>query len=138
MNANKLVRFIFTGQRLEDNRTLQSYNIADNTVVHVLISNNPSSTSRTRSPTGSHVDLAVFNAGVFMIPLFTMMLGIIWYLWFEYPEYFNVTSTLSLTCITVVFLICMSATMRNQTPMTSNVRHVYNTVDVNPGTGSWT
>ena len=115
LSNNKLVRLIYNGQRLEDSRTLGSYNIAENTTIHALITDN----STTSANVQSQPDVVVFNAGIFMLPLFTLILAIIWYLRYEYAEFFNITSTASLACITAVFIFCLFAQNRPQEPMNS-------------------
>lgn len=118
--ANKLVRFIFNGQVLQDDRTLESYNIIDNTVVHTLISLADSGGSQQGGATGRQSATAaadsheVFDAGSLMVPLFALILAVIWYLRFAYRQFFNITSTLSLVGITLLFGICLYANNRRQ------------------------
>lgn len=103
MRENKTVRLIYNGQALEDQRTLQSYNIDNNTVIHVLITEQ----TTPQTPSSSHSHEVVFNAGSMMVPLFTIILLLIWYLRLEFGQFFTATSTISLVCITVTFGICV-------------------------------
>lgn len=52
-----------------------------------------------------------------MLPLFSTILAVIWYLRFEYGQFFNFTSTASLFCITAVFIFCVFAQHRTQEPL---------------------
>lgn len=119
LEANKLVRLIYNGQVLSDDRTLQSYNITDNTVVHALVSDNTSSTS---APASVSHDVVIFNAGSLMVPLFTIILAAMWYLRLEYGQFFNFMSTVSLICITVVFVFSGLAQLAPQQNRNQNQR----------------
>ncbi|KAK3579707.1 hypothetical protein CHS0354_025742 [Potamilus streckersoni] len=111
LSENKLIRFIFNGQELRINSsTLQEYNVVDNSVIHCLISQNPSQTDATHT---SDDDFS-FDMGVFMFPLFGLLLAIIWYFRFTYRQFFNVTSTLSLGGITFLFLAALCASFRRR------------------------
>lgn len=104
---SKLVRFIFNGQDLRnDASTLQSYNISDNSVLHCLI-------TQQRQQEHQHTENENgFDIGTFMFPIFGLLLGCIWYLRFTYRQLFNVTSTLTLSGITFLFLAAFASSLR--------------------------
>ena len=106
LSDNKLIRLIYNGQELRNPRTLGSYNIEDNTVIHTLVSE-PNVT--TPPPSRSATDVATFNAGNLMVPLFVIILSLIWYLRIEYGQFFTLTSTISLICISIVFALGLMA-----------------------------
>ena len=108
---NKLVRLIFNGQVLDDTRTLLQYNVVNDTTIHALITDSATPTNQTSQP-----DVVVFNAGVLMVPLFIIILGLLWYLRYEYPALFNLTSTVSLASITLVFFFCIFTQNRPPPP----------------------
>ena len=113
LSESKLVRFIFNGQDLRnDNSTLQACNIIDNSVVHCLI------TQPREQPTHSRnqEDDGLFDVGIFMFPLFGLLLGIVWYLRFMYRQFFNVTSTLTLGGITFLYLAAFMSSLRGRRP----------------------
>ncbi|XP_067931948.1 transmembrane and ubiquitin-like domain-containing protein 1 [Watersipora subatra] len=118
LSENKLVRLIFNGQVLQDNNTLESYGIVNNTAIHALISDIPS----IQPETTPQPNVLVFNAGVLLVPLFVIILLFLWYLRFGHPELFNITSTLSLGSITGVFVYCLSAQRRLQPPQRNSQR----------------
>ncbi|KAK3105798.1 hypothetical protein FSP39_005948 [Pinctada imbricata] len=93
LSENKLVRFIFNGQDLRnDANTLQAYNIVDNSVIHCLITQ---ANRNAESPRMQHDD-NVFDIGMLMLPLFGLLICLVWYLRFEYRQFFTATSTVSL------------------------------------------
>ncbi|KAL4228403.1 Ubiquitin [Mactra antiquata] len=107
LSQSKLVRFIFNGQDLRnDSSTLQSYNISDNSVLHCLVTQQP---EQRHSP---NVDDNGFDIGVFMFPLFGLLLGIVWYMRIMYRQFFNVTSTLTLGGITFLFFAALMSSLR--------------------------
>ncbi|KAL3835843.1 hypothetical protein ACJMK2_021305 [Sinanodonta woodiana] len=111
LSENKLIRFIFNGQELRINSsTLEAYNIVDNSVIHCLISQDPSQTAAVHTSD----DESGFDMGVVMFPLFGLLLAIIWYFRFTYRQFFNVTSTLSLAGITFLFLAALCASFRRR------------------------
>ncbi|XP_045209478.2 transmembrane and ubiquitin-like domain-containing protein 1 [Mercenaria mercenaria] len=110
LSQSKLVRFIFNGQDLRnDSSTLQSYNIGDNSVLHCLVTQPPA-----EQHAGNHGDDEGLDIGVFMFPLFGLLLGIVWYMRFMYRQFFNVTSTLTLGGITFLFLAAFMSYVRGQ------------------------
>jgi len=100
---NKIVRLIFNGQLLRsDEQTLQQFGLFDNCVVHCQISQGSSSSqaSSTNANRGTPLDLANL-----MMPLFALLLALVWYARLYYRQLFNATSTLALVGITGLFLV---------------------------------
>lgn len=105
LGNNKIVRLIFNGQLLQrDQETLQFYGLFDNCVVHCHIS---SSTSSPSAPVFSpRVELDLSRL---MLPLFGLILGLIWCCRIQYRQYFTGTSTFALLCITGLFVMSIVA-----------------------------
>lgn len=105
----KVVHLIFNGQFLrDDNRQLGSYSIVNNCVLHCHISQHqqsPGSTSE--QPEQGELDL-----GQFMVPLFACTIGFVWYLRWQYSYMFNTMSTMSLSAVTVLFMLAVLAAWR--------------------------
>ncbi|XP_046331655.2 transmembrane and ubiquitin-like domain-containing protein 1 [Haliotis rufescens] len=106
---NKLVRLIFNGQDMRNDRnTLQGYNITDNSVIHCLVTQNLQHTAQPQMDNGDG-DAAL---GSFMLPLFALILACIWYLRITQKQYFNAVSTLSLAGVTFLFLLACASVWR--------------------------
>uniref|UniRef100_A0ABI7YD59 Ubiquitin-like domain-containing protein n=1 Tax=Felis catus TaxID=9685 RepID=A0ABI7YD59_FELCA len=102
------MKLIYQGRLLQDPaRTLRSLNITDNCVIHCH-----------RSPPGSAVpgpsaSLAPSSAteppslgvsvGSLMVPVFVVLLGVVWYFRINYRQFFTVPATVSLVGVTVFF-----------------------------------
>ncbi|XP_072417801.1 transmembrane and ubiquitin-like domain-containing protein 2 [Chiloscyllium punctatum] len=97
------MKLIYQGQLLQDHsRTLGSLNITDNCVIHCHISQ----TSSSPSPTVSSVveqNQAALNVGNLMIPVFVIMLAVVWYYRINYRQFFTAPATVSLVGVTVFF-----------------------------------
>lgn len=105
LGNNKIVRLIFNGQLLQrDHETLQFYGLFDNCVVHCHISSSISSPSDQAFPARVELDLSRL-----MLPLFGLILGLIWCCRIQYRQYFSGTSTFALLCITGLFVMSVVA-----------------------------
>ena len=104
---NFIVRFIFNGQELRHDATLQSYNVQDNSVIHCLLSN-----QNNHSPRRDDQEQADLDIGRWMFPLFGLLLGLVWYYRIVYRNYFNAPTTLSLIGITFLYFTTLLATLR--------------------------
>ncbi|XP_051894805.1 transmembrane and ubiquitin-like domain-containing protein 2 [Pristis pectinata] len=97
------MKFIYQGQLLQDqSRTLGSLNITDNCVIHCHISQ----TSSSPSPAVSSMveqNQAALNVGNLMIPVFVIMLAVVWYYRINYRQFFTAPATVSLVGVTVFF-----------------------------------
>lgn len=111
MENNKLVRFIFNGQDLRnDANTLQAYNIVDNSVVHCLITQVD---RRVNQSARQETDHDGFDIGNLMLPVFGFIICVVWYLRFEYRQFFSGTSTISLIGITFLYIAAILASWEN-------------------------
>ncbi|OWF53269.1 transmembrane and ubiquitin-like domain-containing protein 1 [Mizuhopecten yessoensis] len=105
LEDNKVVRFIFNGRDLRsDTMTLDSYNVVDNSVLHCLVTQINRETAPPRVDTEGGFDM-----GTIMLPLFGVILCIMWYLRFEYRPFFSATSTISLFGITSLYVAAVLA-----------------------------
>ncbi|XP_007425405.1 transmembrane and ubiquitin-like domain-containing protein 2 [Python bivittatus] len=97
------MKFIYQGQLLQDQaRTLQSLNILDNCVIHCHLSQTVSAMPDTvvaPSETGG----ITLSMGDLMIPIFMLMLAVIWYFRINYRQLFTAPATISLVGVTVFF-----------------------------------
>lgn len=97
------VRLIYQGQLLQDDaQTLSSLNLSDNCVLHCHISQHATRAvpAGTRAADQVHVAL---NVGSLMVPLFVLMLSVLWYFQFQYRQFFTTPATASLVGITIFF-----------------------------------
>ncbi|XP_029429192.1 transmembrane and ubiquitin-like domain-containing protein 2 [Rhinatrema bivittatum] len=98
------MKFIYQGQLLQDQtRTLSSLNILDNCVIHchrsqTSTASGPDMMAATTEPPGVTV-----NIGNLMIPIFVVMLAVIWYFRINYRQFFTAPATVSLVGVTVFF-----------------------------------
>ncbi|XP_032876300.1 transmembrane and ubiquitin-like domain-containing protein 1 [Amblyraja radiata] len=97
------VRLIYQGQLLgDDTQTLSSLHISSNCVVHCHISQNATPQSPAGSQAAENTD-STLNIGGLMLPLFFLMLSILWYYQINYRHFFTVPATISLVGITILF-----------------------------------
>ncbi|XP_020853470.1 transmembrane and ubiquitin-like domain-containing protein 2 isoform X4 [Phascolarctos cinereus] len=101
------MKLIYQGRLLQDPaRTLRSLNITDNCVIHCHRSppgptvSGPSAlpTSPTTEPPGLSV-----SVGSLMVPVFVVLLGVVWYFRINYRQFFTAPATVSLVGVTVFF-----------------------------------
>ncbi|RXM98482.1 Transmembrane and ubiquitin-like domain-containing protein 2 [Acipenser ruthenus] len=97
------IKFIYQGQLLQDQaQTLLSLNITDNCVIHCHISQPPREPAPDPSVALEHSDVTL-NVGSLMIPMFVVMLTVVWYFRINYRQFFTAPATLSLVGVTVFF-----------------------------------
>ncbi|OCT62204.1 transmembrane and ubiquitin-like domain-containing protein 1 [Xenopus laevis] len=101
------MKLIFQGQLLRDSsQTLCSLHITDNCVIHCHRSQatTPASSSSPESGGSSqeHTGLTP-PIGNLMIPVFVVMLALIWYFRINYRQFFTAPATVSLVGVTVFF-----------------------------------
>ncbi|MGH0138339.1 UNVERIFIED_CONTAM: hypothetical protein FKN15_036075 [Acipenser sinensis] len=97
------IKFIYQGQLLQDQaQTLLSLNITDNCVIHCHISQPPREPAPDPSVALEHSDVTL-NFGSLMIPMFVVMLTVVWYFRINYRQFFTAPATLSLVGVTVFF-----------------------------------
>ncbi|MBN3272161.1 TMUB2 protein, partial [Polyodon spathula] len=97
------IKFIYQGQILQDQaQTLLSLNITDNSVIHCHISQAPRELSPDPSAAVEHSGVTL-NVGSLMIPMFVVMLTVVWYFRINYRQFFTAPATVSLVGVTVFF-----------------------------------
>ncbi|MGH0123565.1 UNVERIFIED_CONTAM: hypothetical protein FKN15_012971 [Acipenser sinensis] len=97
------IKFIYQGQLLQDQaQTLLSLNITNNCVIHCHISQPPREPAPDPSVALEHSDVTL-NFGSLMIPMFVVMLTVVWYFRINYRQFFTAPATLSLVGVTVFF-----------------------------------
>ncbi|XP_026791634.3 transmembrane and ubiquitin-like domain-containing protein 1 [Pangasianodon hypophthalmus] len=97
------VRLIYQGQLLQDDaQTLASLNLADNCVLHCHISQHATRAVPAGARAADQVHVAL-NVGSLMVPLFVLMLSVLWYFQFQYRQFFTAPATASLVGITIFF-----------------------------------
>lgn len=111
------IKLIYQGQLLQDpKQTLLSLNIAHNSVIHCHVSQalreaSPEEAARPGSSpgTGAGVSGGIRAAGValstssLVVPVFVVMLAVVWYFRINYRQFFTAPATISLVGVTVFF-----------------------------------
>ncbi|CAM4633626.1 transmembrane and ubiquitin-like domain-containing protein 2 [Lepidochelys kempii] len=98
------MKFIYRGQLLQDQaRTLRSLNIMDNCVIHCHLSQAASSPIPDSVVTPAEAAGLTVNIGNLMLPVFVVMLAVIWYCRINYRQFFTAPATISLVGVTVFF-----------------------------------
>ncbi|KAM8946569.1 transmembrane and ubiquitin-like domain-containing protein 2 [Pelodytes ibericus] len=102
-----LMKLIFQGQLLHDSsQTLRSLHITDNCVIHchrsqaTVQSSSAGPESGVTSPDNAGLTPPIGNL---MIPVFVVMLALIWYFRINYRQFFTAPATVSLVGVTVFF-----------------------------------
>ncbi|NXX17071.1 TMUB1 protein, partial [Podargus strigoides] len=98
------VRLIYQGQLLrDDTQSLAALHLAHNSVLHCHISPH----SPAPAPAGPHASTdpvhAALNVGSLMLPLFVLMLAVLWYFQLQYRHVFTATATTFLAGLTLLF-----------------------------------
>ncbi|KAM8814245.1 transmembrane and ubiquitin-like domain-containing protein 2 isoform 1-T3 [Rhynchonycteris naso] len=102
------MKLIYQGRLLQDPaRTLRSLNITNNCVIHCHRSPPGSavpgpSASLTPSSATEPPSLGV-SVGTLMVPVFVVLLGVVWYFRINYRQFFTAPATVSLVGVTVFF-----------------------------------
>ncbi|KAH0626913.1 hypothetical protein JD844_002207 [Phrynosoma platyrhinos] len=98
------MKFIYQGQLLQDQaRTLRSLNILDNCVIHCHFSQTTASAMPDTVAPPSEAGGIVLSMGNLMVPVFMVMLAVIWYFRINYRQLFTAPATISLVGVTVFF-----------------------------------
>ena len=104
-----LVRLIHNGRELRpDTSSLAAYNVDDLSVVHCLVTRS----TRNAQQTQNDAELTDLDLSNLMLPLFTLILALIWYCRIVYRNFFNAMSTLALLGITVLYFFTLVVTWR--------------------------
>ncbi|XP_042332685.1 transmembrane and ubiquitin-like domain-containing protein 2 [Sceloporus undulatus] len=98
------MKFIYQGQLLQDQaRTLRSLNILDNCVIHCHFSQTTASAIPDTVAPPSEAGGIVLSMGNLMVPVFMVMLAVMWYFRINYRQLFTAPATVSLIGVTVFF-----------------------------------
>lgn len=98
------MKFIYQGQLLQDQaRTFRSLNIMDNCVIHCHHSQTTSLPTADSVVTPGEAGGVTVNLGNLMLPVFVVMLAVIWYCRINYRQFFTAPATVSLVGVTVFF-----------------------------------
>ncbi|CAF1028994.1 unnamed protein product [Rotaria sordida] len=135
LTNNKIVRFIYQGRELQDNETLRTCNIRDQTIIHCQIStrrlstinrvnNDISTTHRNMNTfdTLSFIDTSPIYISPYFIFFITLILGSVWYLRIKYRLLFTPISTIILLLITIILLIFTCGILLTTRRQISNIR----------------
>jgi RsiW-degrading membrane proteinase PrsW (M82 family) len=108
------VRFIFNGQELKhEAATLRSCGVQSESVIHCLLA--AARQEPTAATNNADAEIQAVNVGALMLPMFAVILGLLWYCRFAYRGYFNAMSTLILVGMTLLFSMgVLSAIHRRQ------------------------
>ncbi|XP_036306876.1 transmembrane and ubiquitin-like domain-containing protein 2 isoform X1 [Pipistrellus kuhlii] len=101
------MKLIYQGRLLQDpGRTLRSLNITDNCVIHCHHSPPGSAVPGPSASLASSVteppSLSI-SVGSLMVPVFVVLLGVVWYFRINYRQFFTAPATVSLVGVTVFF-----------------------------------
>ncbi|CAN9505458.1 unnamed protein product [Ophioblennius macclurei] len=112
------IKLIYQGQLLQDpKRTLQSLNITDNSVIHCHVSQsrqdagpeegsqpaaNASGSAAAASGGFRAAGLAISTSSL-VVPVFVVILAVVWYFRINYRQFFTAPATISLVGVTVFF-----------------------------------
>ncbi|XP_029443091.1 transmembrane and ubiquitin-like domain-containing protein 1 [Rhinatrema bivittatum] len=99
-----LVRLIYQGQLLRDDaQTMASLHLANNCVLHCHISPHAAPQGPSGARAGGEQAAPSLNMGNLMVPLFLLMLALLWYCQVQYQHYFTASATVCLASVTVFF-----------------------------------
>uniref|UniRef100_A0A8C5KWC0 Transmembrane and ubiquitin-like domain containing 2 n=1 Tax=Jaculus jaculus TaxID=51337 RepID=A0A8C5KWC0_JACJA len=101
------MKLIYQGHLLQDPaRTLRSLNITHNCVIHCHRSppgaDVPGPTA-SLAPSATEPSSFGVNVGSLMVPVFVVLLGVVWYFRINYRQFFTAPATVSLVGVTVFF-----------------------------------
>ncbi|EHB10732.1 Transmembrane and ubiquitin-like domain-containing protein 2 [Heterocephalus glaber] len=101
------VKLIYRGRLLQDpESTLRSLNITDNCVIHCHCSppgDTAPDSSAPLAPSAAESPSLGISVGSLVVPMFVVLLGVVWYFRINYCQFFPAPATVSLVGITVFF-----------------------------------
>ncbi|XP_010872509.1 transmembrane and ubiquitin-like domain-containing protein 2 [Esox lucius] len=101
------IKLIYQGQLLHDpKRTLLSLNISHNSVIHCHVSQvlqEASPEEAAGSGGGIRAAGLAMSTGSLVVPVFVVMLAVVWYFRINYRQFFTAPATISLVGVTVFF-----------------------------------
>ena len=119
LTADDRVKLIYNGRVLGRNQsTLQELGLTDNCTIHCLVqrsvvnenNQNNNENNPNENQNGFLDDIVDFDVSHVCLPLLGLVLVIIWWCQMLYSQYFNVTSTISLVSLTILFLASVANT----------------------------
>lgn len=129
VNQGKTIRLIYQGQLLrDDGRSLESYGLHDNCVLHCHIGIVPYTGGQpagsapaaatvpqaAAAPIGGGRRLGNADVGQYVYLVFGVKFTLLWLAWFSYPQFFSTTSFISLIlCTGLYFSFVYSARRRH-------------------------
>jgi len=132
VSQGKVVRLIYRGQLLrDDSRSLASYGLHENCVLHCHVSTTPYEQAgigrRTARPTigGVYNNGQAENGldlGRYIYVIFAFKFAILWSAWFVFPEYFSRTSLVSLILCSGLFMLFWYGSQRRR-PVTEGLQN---------------
>ena len=117
LTADDRVKLIYNGRVLGRNQsTLQELGLTDNCTIHCLVQRSVQETNQNNennpneNQNGFLDEIVDFDVSHVCLPLLGLVLVIIWWCQMLYSQYFNVTSTISLVSLTILFLASVANT----------------------------
>ena len=117
------IRLIFNGQELRENeRSLESYHIFDNCVVHCLLTHMPAPEERAASEAAQQLlaEEDAWDIGHLMMPLLGVILAVLWFFLFKYSLVFSALSCFLIVLFTTGYLLALLV-MRRRPPGDENL-----------------
>lgn len=105
------IKLIYQGQLLQDpKRTLLSLNITHNSVIHCHVSQSlqePAAEEAAQpgadTPGGFRAGGVAISTSSLVVPMFVVILAVVWYFRINYRQFFTAPATVSLVGVTVFF-----------------------------------
>ncbi|XP_061701466.1 transmembrane and ubiquitin-like domain-containing protein 2 [Syngnathoides biaculeatus] len=109
------IKLIYQGQLLQDSkRTLLSLNVTHNSVIHCHVSQAPRDGNPEAEAAGSPQGVTAVSGGLraagvaistgsLVVPVFVVILAVVWYFRINYRQFFTAPATISLVGVTVFF-----------------------------------
>ncbi|XP_013390196.1 transmembrane and ubiquitin-like domain-containing protein 1 [Lingula anatina] len=115
LEENKIIRFIFNGRELKpDTQTLQTFNIGDSSIIHCLIAQGTQGQTQGQGQGHQQEHIVDLDLSRMMLPLFGLILAILWYFRIVYKVYFNPMSTITLVGFTIMFAVALASAFTPQ------------------------
>ena len=104
------MKFIFRGQVIEDvSTTLQQLGVTNNSAIHVQISQ-PRPQAAEQEPANQTDENEILDLSNLFVPLFGVILGIVWVSFFMWPNVFSLLTKLSLFALSLGYVVLTYAT----------------------------
>ena len=105
LTTDDRVRLIYNGRVLGRDQTLAEHGLKDQSVVHCLVQRASNETSNDNNENVNRMadDTMDLDLSSFCFPLMGALLLVIWWCQVVYSHYFNLTTTISLVSLTILF-----------------------------------